>query len=103
MLGRLAGALALVELLEQLGLGEVERVGPRQQRHQPALMGAVVEQRDLVLAGGPNCVRRRPWRTAIVSAVLAALIDAPEMHTRPWIRAPSIVKKRLFGFSIGLS
>jgi hypothetical protein len=29
---------------------------------------------------------------------LAALIAAPEMQTRPWTSAPSIVKKRLLGF-----
>ena len=48
-LGGLVSALQhLVELLEQLGLGEVQRVGLRQQRHQPALVGAVVEDRHLL-------------------------------------------------------
>ena len=53
-------------------------------------------------SGGPNCRRRSPWRTAIVSALLAALTDAAETHTRPWTSVPSIVKKRLPALSIGL-
>ncbi len=72
-LGRLAGGLALVEALEQLRLGEVERVRLRQQRHQPALVGAVVEQRDLRLHPAD--------RTAF-----AAARSAPRSSARSWPR-----------------
>ena len=37
------------------------------------------------------------------SADLLAVIDAPQTLTRPWISVPSITKKRLAGFSIGLA
>ena len=60
-LGRILGAEHGVELLAQLGLGEVQRVGLGQQRHQPALVGAVVEdRRPRPRPAGPNWRRRRP-------------------------------------------
>ena len=37
-----------------------------------------------------------------MSATFDALIEAPLTEIRPWISVPSIVKKRLVGFSIGL-
>ena len=86
-------------------LGEVQRVGPRQQREQPALVHAVVEQQLLLVVGGglelaaPHGV----LRSRSASATLAALMPAPPTQTRPWTRVPSIVKKRRFGFSIALS
>ena len=53
-------------------------------------------------SGGPNCRRRAPCLIAIASADLVALIAAPPTLTRPWMRVPSMVKKRRFMFSIGL-
>ncbi len=38
----------------------------------------------------------------MVSATFDALIDAPQTLIRPWISVPSMVKKRLVGFSISL-
>ena len=38
----------------------------------------------------------------MVDATLATLMPAPPTQTRPWMSVPSIVKKRLLGFSIAL-
>ena len=38
----------------------------------------------------------------LTPAQLAVLIEAAPTQTRPWTSVPSIVKKRLLGFSIGL-
>ena len=42
------------------------------------------------------------WSTASRSAAFDAVIDAPQIETRPWISVPSMTKKRFVGFSIGL-
>ena len=66
-------------------------------------MRPVVEQQRLLAAGRPELAALRARGvTAISSADFAAVIEAPQMLTRPWTSVPSIVKKRLAGFSIGL-
>ena len=86
-------------------LGEVQRVGPRQQREQPPLVHAVVEEQLLLvgLEAASNWRRRTAYLTAIASATLAALMPAPPTQTRPWTSVPSMVKKRRFGFSMSLA
>ena len=100
---RLVGGEHLVQLVDEPLLGERQRVGLR-----PAPAAAAAGACGSPAAapprrpGGPNWRRSSAWRTAIVSATLVALIDAPQTLMRPWISVPIIVKKRLVGFSIGL-
>ena len=83
-------------------LGEVQRVGAGEQREQPALVHAVVEEHLL----GVRARRRRTvdgggaYFTAIASATLVALIAAPPTQTRPCTSVPSMVKKRRSWFSM---
>ena len=83
-------------------LGEVQRVRPGQQREQPPLVHAVVEE-QLLLVGSTwprTGAAASPYLTAIASATFAALMPAPPTQTRPWTRVPSIVKKRRLGLSM---
>ena len=85
-------------------LGEVQRVGAGQQREQPPLVHAVVEEQLLLVGLGraSNWRRRTPYLTAIASATFAALMPAPPTQTRPCTSVPSMVKKRRLGFSMSL-
>ena len=48
-----------MELLRQLGLCKMQRIRLGQQRHQPPLVGAVVKDHDLVLAGRTELLARQ--------------------------------------------
>ena len=95
----------VVQLADDDLLGEVQRVGPGEQREQPALVDAVVEEQLLlVVARWPRTgAARSAYWIAIVSATLAALMPAPPTQTRPWTSVPSMVKKRRLGLSMRLS
>ncbi len=49
----------------------------------------------------PNCRRRSPQRTAVVSALRATDSPAPAMQIRPSTSAPIIEKKRAPGEAMG--
>ncbi|CAN5207951.1 hypothetical protein BH24ACT10_BH24ACT10_08000 [soil metagenome] len=51
----------------------------------------------------PNCRRRSPQRTAIVTALRATASPALPMQMRPCTSAPIIVKKRAPGDAMELS
>ena len=91
-----------MEQVEQAVVREVRGVRARDQRDEPALVAAVVEEDSLLAV--------RPGELAALVAVAdrdreADLLGvdraAPSRETRPWTSEPSIVKNRRPELSIG--
>ena len=94
--------LQLVALGDQLVLREVQRVGLREQREQPALVHQVVDDQHLVVVAG--CLELAALQRVSdrdVQRHLRRGARAPPTLTRPRTRVPSMVKNRRSGFSIG--
>ena len=103
--GAVVGAEDPVELGDHALLREVERVGAGERGQEAALVDAVVEKRHLRLrsrAGRTGARRSRVADRRSSAPPWSREIEAPPTLIRPWMRVPSIVKKRRSSFSIGL-
>ena len=65
-------------------------------------MGAVVEEERFGGVRRPELAPLEPAADGDDERDLGSVDRAPHTLTRPWMSVPSIVKKRLAGFSIGL-
>ena len=94
--------LQVVALGHQLVLRELQRIRPRDQREQPALVHQVVhDQHFALVVGCAELPALQRISGGDVQRDRAALPALPPTVIRPRISVPIMVKNRRLGFSIG--